>query len=149
MPGSLRRWFVAHFVVDVVFGLPLLLAPAALLSPLGWTCLDPVAPRLVGAALIAIGTQSFLGRDEGADTYRAMLNLKLIWSSSAIVGLLAGIAGGAPPAAWAFLSMFVAFSGVWTYYRIRLLQMSRATDHPFLDDEADGAAGASTAPRGE
>ncbi len=126
VPLSLRRWFMAHFVVDIVFAVPLLLAPGLLLSPLGWSCVDPTSARLVGAALLGIGTQSLIGRNDGQAVYTAMLNLKILWSLAAIFGLVASIAGGAPPAAWAFLCAFIAFSGVWIHYRIRFKQMEAA-----------------------
>jgi hypothetical protein len=126
VPLSLRRWFIAHSVVDLIVGLPLLLAPALVLHPLGWGTIDQVAVRLVGAALLAIGLQSFLGRSAGVEVYKAMLNVKLVWSGSAIVGLVAAIGAGAPQAAWAFLSAFLAFFGVWTHYRIRFKQLAAA-----------------------
>jgi hypothetical protein len=135
VPLSLRRWFVAHFVVDLTIGVPLLLAPAWLLGLLGWTYVDQSSTRLVGAALIAIGAQSLIGRNAGVETYRAMLNLKLIWSAAAIFGLLASIGLGAPPAAWAFLSAFIAFFGVWTHYRIRFKQLASATDLPDVAED--------------
>jgi hypothetical protein len=128
IPVSLRRWFVAHFVVDVAFAVPLLVAPGAFLRALGWTTVDPVSSRLVGAALLAIGVQSLLGRGAGLEAYRAMLNLKLIWSASAIAGLVVCIGEGAPPPTFAFLSAFLAFFGVWFHYRVRMKQMAAARD---------------------
>src|SRR5437764_498446 len=110
IPASLRTWFVVHFAVDVAAALPLLFAPTQVLGLLGWTCVDPVATRLCGAALLGIGIASLTTHRHGACAYRAMLSLKVVWSLAAIFALLAGIAGGAPPATWAFLSIFIAFS---------------------------------------
>jgi hypothetical protein len=140
VPITLRRWFVAHFVVDFLFGLPLLLAPGLLLRPLGWTTIDGSSARLVGAALLAIGSQSYFCRDAGIEVVKAMLDLKLVWSFSAIIGLLLSIGQGAPPAVWAFLSLFIAFSGVWTHYRIRIKQLAAADrlDESQPQDEEDG-----------
>ncbi len=136
LPSSLRAWFVAHFVVDVVVAVPLLVSPTYVLGHLGWTAVDPVATRLVAAALLAIGLQSFFGRDDGVETYRAMLRLKIIWSMAAVAGVMAGIAEGAPPAAWAILAIFVAFLGVWSHHAIRLKQLINAPpDGP--DDTPD------------
>jgi hypothetical protein len=140
VPVTLRRWFVAHFVVDFALGLPLLLAPALLLEPLGWKTVDPTSARLVGAALIGIGGQSLLGRNDGVEAYKALLSLKILWSSAAILGLLLAIGEGAPPAAWAFLAAFLAFLGVWTHYRIRFKQLAAAgaldESHPEDDEPA-------------
>jgi hypothetical protein len=143
IPVSLRRWFVAHFIVDVGFGLPLLVAPDSFLRALGWQPIDPVCARLVGAALLAIGTQSLLGRHEGPAVYRAMLNLKLLWSAAAITGLVVSVGNGAPDLAWAFLSMFIAFFGVWFHYRVRLKQIGDY-DVDADDGDGDGDQGVST-----
>jgi hypothetical protein len=120
VPPSLRRWFVVHFVVDVVVAIPLLAAPATFLRGLGWTAVDPIAARMVGAALAGIGIESFLCRKDSVDVFRAMLRLKCIWSGVAVAGLSLSIAQGAPPAAWAVLAVFVGFAIVWNHYRLRL-----------------------------
>ncbi|HEY2729191.1 MAG TPA: hypothetical protein VGK52_04565 [Polyangia bacterium] len=131
---TLRAWFVADALVDVAAGLPLLAAPELVLRGLGWTCVDPVSARLVGAALLAIGGQSFLGRDAGVDVYRAMLRLKLVWSLAAAVSLFIGVGAGAPPAAWALLSIFIVLAGVWMHHAIRFRQLARLST---LDDADD------------
>jgi hypothetical protein len=141
IPASLRRWFVFHFVADILFAVPLIVAPEAFLSALGWSTVDPVSARLVGAALVGIGTQSLIGRNEGVDAFRAMLNLKLLWSSAAILGLLLSIGGGAPPFAWGILATFIAFFGVWFYYRVRIKQFAGARDDDLPDASGQSAAG--------
>jgi hypothetical protein len=120
VPPALRRWFVFHFVADIAFAVPLLAAPVQTLTAFGWTTVDPVMARLVGAALAGIGTQSLLGRNESADAFRAMLGLKCIWSAAASLGLALSIWQGAPPFTWAVLGIFVGFAAVWNYYRLRL-----------------------------
>jgi hypothetical protein len=117
---GLRTWFVIHFVVDVLFALPLFLAPEPFLSALGWQCVDPVAPRLVAAALFGIGIESLLCRHQGREVFLAMLNLKVIWSAVATAGLLWVLVAGAPPFAWALFSVFLLFHAVWLRYWIRL-----------------------------
>jgi hypothetical protein len=133
IPASLRRWFVAHAIVDLLVALPLLIAPVATLRQLGWTAVDPVTTRLVAAALLAIGGQSYLGRQGSLESYRSLLNLKMLWSSTAIVALLLGIGSGAPVACWGFLAVFVIFFGVWTYYRIRIKQWDSADSRGLPD----------------
>src|SRR5262245_11993105 len=131
---SLRLWFLVHAAIDLVAALALLFAPEALLGRLGWTYVDPASARLVGAALLAIGGQSFLMRDAGPAVYRAMLGLKVIWSLSACFALVAAIGAGAPSATWAFLCIFIMFAGVWIHYAIRLRQLERApADEPEIE----------------
>ena len=120
VPTSLRRWFVVHFAADLLFAVPLVLAPGATLRALGWTTVDPVAPRLVGAALAGIGIESLLVRNDSADAFRTMLRLKCIWSGVAVLGLALSILQGAPPITWVLLAIFVGFGVLWNYYRIRL-----------------------------
>jgi hypothetical protein len=118
----LRFWFVVHFVIDMLFALPLFIAPAWLLTLFGWQVVDPFTSRLVAAAFFGIGIESFLGRNAGEDTFKAMLNLKLIWSSGAVLGLGISLAaaGGEPFMVWVVLALFVAFFFLWAYYRYQL-----------------------------
>jgi len=116
VPNSLRTWFVIHFYVDMIIGIPLLLFPELIMPSLGWSSIDPISSRVVGAALMGIGIESYLGRNAGIEVFRAMLNLKVIWSSSAILGIGLGIWQGGVRAGWLFLGIFVIFWFIWIYY---------------------------------
>ena len=121
VPRSLRIWFVIHFVVNFTFAVPLLIAPVWLLTLFGFTNPDPFTARLVGAALLGIGGESLLGWEGSEDTFRAMLNLKTIWSLAAIGGIiLTLIFNGGPLIAYLILMIFAGFSGLWMYYRFLL-----------------------------
>ncbi len=114
---TLRRWFLIHFVLDFLFGLPLLFFPAFTLSLFGFLTENLMLARLVGAALIGIGGTSLLMHRAGIEIYKAMLDLKIFWSISAIIAIILSIMTGAPPSAWLFLAIFGLFSVVWTRYR--------------------------------
>jgi hypothetical protein len=120
VPKSLRRWFVVHFVADIIFAIPLLFFPEVIMPLFGWEIVDPITSRLVGAALLGIGVESLLGRNASRDVFKAMLNLKVLWASGAVLGIGMSIMAGAPPAAWLFLVIFVGFLVVWSYYWIKL-----------------------------
>lgn len=122
VPEALRRAFVIHFAVDLIFAVPLMLLPERLLGFIGWSSIDPVAARLVAAALFAIGIESYLGRDGGTEAYAGMLNLKIIWSLAAVLALALGLLGGSGPAwaLWALLVVFGAFNLLWVYWRLRI-----------------------------
>ena len=120
VPQNLRRWFVIHFAADIIFAIPLLLIPEIIMPLFGWTIVDPITSRLVGAALLGIGVESLLGRNANREVFRAMLNLKVIWAFGAVLGITLGIIAGAPVSAWLFLAIFVLFLIVWSYYWIRL-----------------------------
>ena len=120
IPLSLRTWFVIHFVVDMLFAIPLLFFPEIIMPLLGWKVVDPITSRLVGAALLGIGGESLLGRNASRETFQAMLNLKIIWAIGAVLGIGLGILQGGPPIAWALVGIFAIFLVIWIYYRLHL-----------------------------
>ena len=82
---ALRRWFILHFVVDVVIAVPIFFAPREVLGFFGWVRVDPLAARLAAAALFGIGIESFMGRNAGRESFKGMLQLKIIWSAFATI----------------------------------------------------------------
>jgi len=123
VPDALRKWFVIHFWVDILFAIPLMLVPVEMLSMLGWQSVDAYTARLVAAALFGIGIESYLGRNAGVESFRNMLTLKVIWSFSAVLGIgisLAQHAQGNPLMAWGILAIFVGFNLLWVYWRLEL-----------------------------
>lgn len=123
VPQALKTWFVIHFLTDMLFAIPLMVAPIWTLGLFGWTSIDPFTARLVSAALFGIGIESFLARDAGLETYRSMLTLKIIWSLAAVAGISISLIQGAqgrPWFAWVILAIFVGFNFLWIYWRIRL-----------------------------
>ena len=120
VPSLLKKLFVFHFIVDFIFAIPLMLAPKAAMAFMGWPNAEPVATRLVAAALMGIGGISFIARNADARVYRHMLTMKLLWSSAAVLGLLLSILEGAPTATYGFLAIFVMFFGVWLYYWLKI-----------------------------
>jgi hypothetical protein len=120
VPKSLKTWFVIHFWADIVFALPLLIAPVWFLKLFGWTAPDPIASRLVGAALVGIGVESLLGRNATAESFRTMLRLKVFWASTAALGILVSMLQGGPWGGWIFFGVFASFFCVWFYWMRRM-----------------------------
>lgn len=128
VPKALRMWFILHFIVDIVSAIPLFLIPVTILTYFGWNNIDPITTRLFAAALFGIGIESYLGRDSGFETYSNMLNLKIIWSTFAVIGLLISIIQG--PAnkgilPWVGVLIFLAFNLLWLYWKYHLYQIKR------------------------
>ena len=116
IPPSLKFYFTIHFIVDILFALPLIIAPHWILSFFGFTVITPLLARLVGAALVGIGVTSLFTKTK--EQFEIMLTLKIIWSVAAIIGLLWSLAEGAPASVWSIVVVFVFFSGLWMmYYR--------------------------------
>lgn len=123
IPQALKTWFVIHFLVDMLFAIPLMLAPNWLLGLVGWQSIDPYTARLAAAALFGIGIESFLSRSAGVDAYRGMLTLKIIPSLAAVVGISLSLIQGAqdrPWFAWVILVFFSGFNFIWVFWRRKL-----------------------------
>lgn len=120
VPKALRTWFVIHFVADIVFAIPLLVAPVWFLTLAGWEAVDPISSRLVGAALVGIGVESWIGRNQNAEGFLTMLRLKVLWSATATLGILVSMLEGGPVLGWGFLAIFAGFHVLWVYWYRRL-----------------------------
>ena len=118
---NLRTWFVIHFIADFLFAIPMLIAPVWMLTLFGWQSIDAFTARLVGAALVGIGGASLLERNASAETFRAMLNLKLLWASAAVIGMtVTMLTEDYPLIGWGIVVIFVAFFFIWLYYRLQI-----------------------------
>lgn len=123
VPDSLKKWFIIHFIIDLLFAIPLFFFPVTFLSLLDWQTIDPFATRIVAAALFGIGIESYLGRNALAQTYKNMLNLKIIWSGVTSAGIGLSILQNPSPATlvqWLLLVTFVSFHLLWVFWRIRI-----------------------------
>jgi hypothetical protein len=123
VPQALKIWFVIHFVVDMLFAIPMMFAPIFTLELFGWGNVEPITTRLVAAALFGIGIESYLGRNASLENFQEMLNLKIIWSLGAIatfsIAILTDFQNW-PPFGWALLGIFILFNSVWIYWRWKL-----------------------------
>ena len=115
IPPNLKIWFTIHFLVDTVLAIPLIIFPGWILHLFGFTVIIPTLARLVGAALLGIGVTSLFTKTK--EQFEIMLTLKIVWSLTAIMGLLWSIAEGAPGALWAVVIIFILFLGIWMYYK--------------------------------
>ena len=123
VPPALRTAFIVHFAVDMIVGIPLLVFSTGALDWLGWVGSDPLFVRLFAAALLAIGLESFLGRDATVGVYTHMLNLKIAWSLWAWVAILVSLVQSSDYRSipvWTGLFIFLGFHILWVYWRIAL-----------------------------
>ena len=118
-----------HFVLDVLVAIPLMLTPAGTLRLLGYEGISDATillARIVAAALFGIGIESLLGRNSSPEAFKPMLNLKIIWSLSAIIGILWSMSQTNNYNATWVLVAFVVFHLIWVYWRIRIGKISSA-----------------------
>jgi hypothetical protein len=91
---------------------------------IGWITIDPIATRLVGAALFGIAGTSLLSSQTGLATFRVLLRLKLLWIGAALFGVMLSIDEGAPFVAWLLLVIFAGMGALWTYWLQTLIGLS-------------------------
>ena len=120
IPKSLRIWFIIHFIIDTIFAIPLIFFPGWILGLFDLPSSEGVMARLVGAALIGIGGASFFSYKGTKDNYDILLTLKLLWSSTAVFGLILAVFSGAPSSIWLFIGIFTIFFFIWLYYKKRI-----------------------------
>ena len=116
----LRTWFIIHFILDYIFGIPLLLFPGWTLQLFGFSDVEVLTARLVGAALLGIGGISFIAKEKNKEIYQVLLKLKIIWSGAAILGITITMIEGAPVATWLFLGIFTFFFVLWNWFLRKL-----------------------------
>ncbi|MFU8804026.1 MAG: hypothetical protein ACNA8W_09485 [Bradymonadaceae bacterium] len=70
--------------------------------------------------MVGIGVESLLGRNQTVESFKTMLRLKILWSGTATLGLLASMFQGAPVMGWGFVAIFAGFHGLWVYWFLQL-----------------------------
>lgn len=126
VPSALSYWFLVHFIIDIVLAIPLMFFPEQALEFFGWETVDPILSRIVAAALFGIGIESLLARNAPLDSFKNMLDLKIIWSMAASIGIgwaMIDGAQGRPPMGWLILATFIFFHFVWWYWKIRVRKL--------------------------
>lgn len=121
VPPGLRGWFMVHFYVDLMVGVPLFLFPERILNFWGWGQVDLITTRLFAAALLGIGMGSLLVKKSGVEVYESLLNLKIIWSTAAILGIMISILQGQRNGillSGMALIVFIFFNFLWIYWRM-------------------------------
>ena len=114
---GLRVWFKIHFGVDLLVAVFLIFFTSWTLQLFGFVNENLVFVRVVGASLLGIGGASLFTKTK--EQFEVMLNLKIIWSVSAIAVILWSIIETGNLWLWLFLAIFVIFSIIWIYYRTK------------------------------
>ena len=110
----LQNWFFVHFIVDLIFGLPLFFAPTYFLNLFGLQA-EPYTARLLGAAIIGIGTTTYFMKKD-IESFKFVLKRKIVWSISAIIAIGITLLEGGSNVGWLLLIIFTIFAITWIYY---------------------------------
>ena len=120
VPIALWWSMVVDAIVDGLLGGVLFVAPDWALHQFGWHPVDPVVTRLLAAALLGMSAQTWFARNGGIAQTRAGLNLKVVWTGFATIGLAIAVIAGSPALATVALIAFAIFFIQWVYWRIRI-----------------------------
>ena len=123
VPKSLKNWFLIHFAVDLIAAVPLIFFTPWVVSTFSLEDMSFVALRLVGAALLGIGGTSFVAHNAGLESYKNLLVLKIIWSTSAIFGLTLSLMESYSLTILSVLIVFAVFSSIWARNFIKLRKL--------------------------
>ena len=115
---SLQVWFKLHFIVDVIFAIPLIFFPGWFMGLLSLPVENLFLARVIGAALLGIGGASIFCKKK--EHYEIMLILKIIWSISAILVLIYSAIVENSFMLWILALVFLIFSISWVYYKKKL-----------------------------
>jgi hypothetical protein len=114
---SLQVWFKLHFIVDVIFAIPLIFFPGWFMGLLSLPVENLFLARVIGAALLGIGGASIFCKKK--EHYEIMLILKIIWSVSAILVLVYSAIVENSFVFWILALIFLIFSVTWIYYKFK------------------------------
>ncbi|MDX1615465.1 MAG: hypothetical protein R3300_14225 [Candidatus Promineifilaceae bacterium] len=121
MSASLRSTFLVHWIVSLLFGLPMLIAPGRLLGLFEWAPIDPITSRMYGAALLALAWGSFRGwRASNWAQVSLLVELEAAFTVLASIGLLRHLLFASYPwYVWAILLVMVLFAVAWIAALVR------------------------------
>ena len=121
MSKALKTLFLVHAVVGIVAGALLLIIPGRFLEWLHWGAnIDPIASRILGAALLALAWSSLFGwRATRRSQVAVLIQMETIFTVLACVGMLRHMyRGDWVPAAWVMLGLFAAFAIAWSFFLV-------------------------------
>ena len=128
MSRSTRITFGVHWVVALILGLPLLIAPGRFLDLVNWVpegyetgAAETLISRMFGAALIALAWGSFRSwRATAWDQVGFIVELETVFTVLAALGLLRHLLFDEYPlTVWATLVVLVLFAAAWIVALVR------------------------------
>ena len=128
MSRGLRVTFLVHAVVAAVAGLLLFFIPGRFLQSIGWAPIDPIASRLLGAAMLSLAWSSFRGwrASEWAEV-AILVEMEVILTVLACVGLLRHLlVGWWPWMPWSAFAIYALFAIAWIVFLVQGRRGQRA-----------------------
>jgi hypothetical protein len=120
LPG-LKTLFIVHFIVGLIFGLVLLLIPELLGTMSGQPILEPIAYRMVGAAIVGISCSSILAYKQKLwDNVKIIVQMEIIWTIFFVaVSIFGLVTAQLPPMDWVNVIIVGGFGIAFAVYYTR------------------------------
>ena len=125
MSKSFRYTFLAHAVVAVLFGAPLLFFPGQFLGWFGWQLVDPVLSRMLGAALLTLAWSSYRGwQAKERAQVSVLLEMEAAFTVLGALGVLRTLLSGSYLGyilgfVWLLFAILALFALAWLYLLFR------------------------------
>ena len=115
MTRFLKPTLLIHAIVSAVLGVLLLIIPGDFLQRLGWSPIDPITTRLLGAAFLALAWGDFRGwRQPAKSDITLLVEVQLAFSALGSIGVLRHlVTGGWPAMVWILFGGFALFAIAW------------------------------------
>jgi hypothetical protein len=113
--------FLVHFFVSILFGIVFLVFIEAFVGFIQWPYLDPVAGRLLGAALIGFAATSLLAwRETEWIKVKIIVQMEIVWCAIGSIVLIVSLFIPAflflPFFTWIIIVILLFFLIVFTWY---------------------------------
>ncbi len=120
LPG-LKTTFLVHAIVGAVFGLLYLLIPETWGNLVGWQIQEPVAYRLIGAAILGFAASSWLAFNEPTwGKVKIVVEMEVVWTVLGTLVLLWGLLlAGLPTIGWVNAVILGGFAVAFGFFYFR------------------------------
>ena len=119
--SGLRIAFLLHFIVGLFFGLVMLLVPEVMGTVGGQPIVEPIAYRVVGAAILGFAFSSLWSyRASFWETVRIVVQVEILWPALFVVVSIYGIlTSQLPPADWINVLIVGGFGIAFVYFYLQ------------------------------
>jgi hypothetical protein len=115
MSNLLKITLIAHIVLAVLFGLPLLAMPGRFLGWFGWAPIDPLISRMLGAAMLGLGWLDFRTlRLNSRSAAQPLIEAGIAFCGLAAAGMLWNMrASSWPWIVWSVVGLYIGMTVLW------------------------------------
>lgn len=114
----LKLTFLIHFFIGILFGIIYMIFPDFFFTLIGWTYNDPVATRVLGAAMTGFAISSLLAwRETDWLKVKIIVQMEMVWLVLGTVMLFISAFIFFPPIfIWFIIALFLAFVIAFAYF---------------------------------